>query len=394
MAHIETRTLSDGKKSYKVRYIDPDGYEKARTFRRKALADDFLAEVSHTVRAGSYVDPSAGRVTVRSYLEQWRTQQSHHKSKTADTVARRFRTMVYPYIGNHRLAQVKASTVRTWQTQLMAHPYATATIHSVRGTVAGAFNDAVLDRLIAANPFDNVRAPTVTRDQVVPRTVDQVRAGELALPDKFEHYRAVITVDAGTGLRFSELFGLTVDRINFLRREIRVDRQLVGRSGPTPIFGPPKSAASSRTIPIAEATCDRIAAHLARYPTRPGLGLWRDSSPDRDKPIEHAGLVFTTGRGSPVNQDVWKTAWDYARAAMDLGPGDGLHQLRHFYASLLIAEGLNVREVQERLGHASAQETLDTYAHLFPGSDDRTRDAIQRALGGNATALVETDPGT
>jgi integrase len=390
MAHIETRTLGNGKKSYKVRYIDPDGRERARSFRRKAQADDFALEVAHTVRAGSYVDPGAGRVTVRQYLEQWRTQQAQHRPRTADTTARRFRTMVYPLLGDRPIAQVKPSTIRTWQAQLVER-YATATIASVRGTVAGAFNDAVLDRLIPSNPFDNVKAPDIIRDRVVPRTVEQIRAGERALPDRFDRYRAVIPFSAGTGLRFGELFGLTVDRVNFLRSEVTVDRQLVARRGAVPIFGPPKTDASERTIPIARSTRDRLAAHLARYPARPGTGWWRTGDAGRDEPLEHPGLIFVTGRGTPVVQDLWLPPWKHARAAMGLGAGDGLHQLRHFYASLLIAEGLNVKEVQERLGHASAQETLDTYAHLFPGSDDRTRAAIERTLGTHESGAAPKD---
>ena len=61
--------------------------------------------------------------------------------------------------------------------------------------------------------------------------------------------------------------------------------------------------------------------------------------------------------------------------------GTGLHELRHFYASLLIRHGESVKTVQRRLGHATAAETLDTYAHLWPDSDDRTREAIDSVLG-------------
>ncbi len=57
------------------------------------------------------------------------------------------------------------------------------------------------------------------------------------------------------------------------------------------------------------------------------------------------------------------------------------HSLRHYYASLLIRHGESVKVVQERLGHASASETLDTYSHLWPDSDDRTREAIDGVLG-------------
>ena len=58
-----------------------------------------------------------------------------------------------------------------------------------------------------------------------------------------------------------------------------------------------------------------------------------------------------------------------------------MHALRHYYASLLIRYGESVKTVQVRLGHASAAETLDTYSHLWPDSDDRTRAAIDSVLG-------------
>ncbi len=58
-----------------------------------------------------------------------------------------------------------------------------------------------------------------------------------------------------------------------------------------------------------------------------------------------------------------------------------MHELRHYYASLLIRHGESVKTVQRRLGHATAAETLDTYSHLWPDSDDRTRDAIDAVLG-------------
>ena len=64
------------------------------------------------------------------------------------------------------------------------------------------------------------------------------------------------------------------------------------------------------------------------------------------------------------------------------------HALRHHYASLLIRFGESVKTVQARLGHASAAETLDTYSHLWPDSDDRTREAVDSALGVGAGAVV------
>ena len=66
--------------------------------------------------------------------------------------------------------------------------------------------------------------------------------------------------------------------------------------------------------------------------------------------------------------------------------GTGFHALRHFYASLLIRHGESVKTVQARLGHASAVETLNTYSHLWPDSDDRTREAVDSVFGGGSQA--------
>lgn len=370
MAHIQPRRTARGT-SYRVRYVDPDGREKSRTFHRKAAAADFAAETEHRIRAGSYVDPAAGRVTVHDYLEQWRGEQAHHRPSTARNYADRFRTMVYPYLGHMPLARVKPSTVRSWQRQLVDKPYAAGNIQVVRGMVAGAFRDAVRDRLLSSSPFDGVKAPEQHKEQVVPLTVTQVATCANTITHR---YQALVWTAAGTGMRRSELWGLTVDRVDFLRKTVRVDRQLVGRTRDgAPIFGPPKSKAGVRTIPIGHATIDELAAHLAKYPPGPH------------------GLVFTTRTGRPISPGTWADAWHRARAAAGMGAGDGLHQLRHFYASLLIAAGRPVNEVQERLGHATAQETLDMYAHLFEGHEDGTRAAVDAALRNDENGATPKD---
>jgi integrase len=73
------------------------------------------------------------------------------------------------------------------------------------------------------------------------------------------------------------------------------------------------------------------------------------------------------------------------KAAM-LPEGTGFHELRHYYASLLIDKGASVKTIQARLGHKSALETLDTYGHLWPDSEDQTRKAVDEALGGLAAS--------
>ena len=88
---------------------------------------------------------------------------------------------------------------------------------------------------------------------------------------------------AGTGVRISEALGLTVDRINFLKRQVRIDRQLIRDRGPVPEWGPVKDRhGRARTIPLAQPTLDTLSAHIAQYGTGPrGTGLHRSPGKGR-----------------------------------------------------------------------------------------------------------------
>lgn len=364
MPHIQRRKGQRGV-TYRVRYLDPDGHERSRSFKRKADAEDFATSVRHEIRSGTYVDPRAGEQSVQAYLEAWRAQQAHHRPKTAASTRTRFRTMVYPFIGDLPIVSLRPSTIRQWQADLLATGrYSPSTVRGVRGQVAGAFEDALRDRLLSSSPFEGVKAPEVVREEIIPLTVAQVRAGERATADR---YRALVTLVAGTGLRASEAWGLTRDRLDLDGAAVRVNRQLVGRVGPEPVFGPPKSRASVRSVPLPRHVVEALGKHLANYPAEP-----------------HE-LVFRTARGTPLTRTVWGKAWRPATGggparAMGLAEGAGLHQLRHFYASLLIARGRSPKEVQERLGHATLEETLKTYVHLWASADQGTRDAIDAAF--------------
>jgi integrase len=94
-------------------------------------------------------------------------------------------------------------------------------------------------------------------------------------------------------------------------------------------------------------------------------------------------------RGAPIQQHPFSVVWASARDAADVPSWATPHDLRHYYASLLIRSGASVKVVQSRLGHASAKTTLDTYGHLFPDEEDRTRDAVDTAFGAKTLTTLE-----
>jgi integrase len=129
--------------------------------------------------------------------------------------------------------------------------------------VSGIFRAAVRDRLIVANPCDGTRLPKTTPSRVEPLPVETVHALAVAVPAR---YRALVILAAGSGMRQGECLGLTGDRLDFLRRVVHVDRQLVTVTGRPSFLTAPKTAASVRKIPLPQVVLDALAAHLGAFP--------------------------------------------------------------------------------------------------------------------------------
>jgi integrase len=177
-----------------------------------------------------------------------------------------------------------------------------------------------------------------------------------------ERYRCLIVLGAGSGIRVAEALGVTSDRIDWPRLTIKVDRQLLRVSGEAPVFGPVKDKKNRpRTIPLSDEVMAALVEHVRTF----GLG-------PKD-------LIVTNDNSEPIRRSTFADIW--ARVARPLGMevGEGFHQLRHFYASVLIHGGADIVLVQKMLGHASL-ETTQIYSHLFPNSADTVRAAVDRAM--------------
>jgi integrase len=233
------------------------------------------------------------------------------------------------------------------------------------------------DRLIGRTPCDGIRLPAIPRRQVFIPDAAGVDAVAGFLPPR---YRVVPQAAARTGLRPSEMLGLEVDCIDFLRREVRVRQQLVTSpaAGNAAYLAPPKTPQSDRTVPVTAATIELFAGHLAKFPV---TEIEVEDRTDPRKPVRRpARLVFISSRGHPVKRSVWSGVWAPAARKAGFPSHTGLHCCRHLFASALIRYGESVKTVQHLLGHSSAAITLNVYAHLWPDVDDRARLAIEAAF--------------
>lgn len=363
---------------WEVRWRTPDGRSRRRQFRRRTDADAWAATVEADKLRGAYIDPRA-TTTFRAYAEQWRATQVH-RATTATRVEGALRLHAYPAFGHRHLSAVLPSHVQGWVAAL-ARTLAASTVAVVHGIVAAVFAAAVRDRLIASSPCAGTSLPARHRTQVTPLTATQVAAVAAAAPPWLG---GLVTVAAATGLRLGEALGVTVDRSGLApptaRPVLRVDRQLIRLPGVPPYLGPVKRPASRRAIPLPAVAASALAAHLAACPARTVEVGCRDEASRAW--VETVELVFARADGSPLRRGQVYRGWRAACTAAGLPEGARFHDLRHFYASLLIDAGESAKVVQARLGHASAAETWDTYVHLWPESEDRTRAAVDAVLGG------------
>lgn len=183
---------------------------------------------------------------------------------------------------------------------------------------------------------------------------------------------------AGCGLRQGEIFGLAVDSITFLSRAVLVRKQLRLVENQV-VLAPPKGG-NEPEVPLPDVVSLALADHIQRFGTSTLTLPWREPAGEK---LE-ATLLFTNrDRGTFTRAYFTYNAWKPALrgAGLERSRENGMHALRHHYASVLLENGVSIRAVSEYLGHHDPGFTLRTYAHLMPESEDRARAAIDAGLG-------------
>lgn len=340
---------------WRARYRDPDGREHARHFRLRKDAQQWVSVNQTALGRGDWIDPRKV-ATFQEFAEVWRAGQ-HWRPATAKAQLSALRAHLYPRFGAQPLHAIRTSEVQTF-VRALAHERGAGTVRNVVKVGRAVYSAAVADGLVARSPFAAVKAPRYDPVVTIPSGAE-VAALTAAAPAQ---WRIAVALGAMAGLRTGEALGLSVDRVDFLRRQLRVDRQLVDPAGGGVRFAPPKSARGDRTVPIAERLVDELAAHVAEFGTSsPWLPV-----------VDEFGLPFTRPR--------WSVTWSAVRAGA--GVDTRFHDLRHRFASTLLSADppVPIPAVAAALGDTETV-LLRTYAHVLEGDDDRVRAALHQAFG-------------
>ena len=352
MASIEHRQIR-GQERFLVRYRDPSGKQKARTFVSEKAAVDYEAEVRTDMRRGAYLDPQAGQMKVAPWSEKWISAQGHLKPSTRTRYRGLLKVQILAKWGGCSLHDVDFLEVQGWVSDLTSSGLSGSTVRQAHRVFSLLMETAVRSKRLSSNPAIGVKLPRAGKPEKTFLTHEQVTA----LADAAGEWRTVILVLAFCGLRWGELAALRVGRVDTMRRRINVAESVTEPDGKL-VWGDPKNH-QRRSVPIPRFLVDELDALKA------GKG-------PKD-------LMFTGARGGVLrNGNFRRDVFNPAAVKAGL---DGLtpHELRHTAASLAISSGANVKAVQRMLGHASAAMTLDVYAGLFDDDLDGLADRMDEA---------------
>ncbi|MCA9879549.1 MAG: site-specific integrase [Thermomicrobiales bacterium] len=374
---IQARPSTDGKRTnYRVRWETrgPDGQRKhhSKTFRKKKDAEDYLTDIQKEVNDGTHVTPS--KETVAAYLDRWVAASAPGWAEaTLGQYRSIIRARIAPEIGEIPLAQLGAITVQTYYAALTAR-YAPATVRGTHAVLDAALARAVTWRLIARNPADDATLPAIPRPAPTVWTSDE--SADFLTATKDHRFGPLWRLALDSGMRIGELLALTWRDVDLTTATVTVRRTLTRDANARLKLGEiPKTRASRRSIIIGPASVAALRSYRAKQAQR--RLLLGQAWPTHN-------LVFDRGDGLPMDPNVVRSSFRRALARNSTLPEITLHGLRHTMATLMMAAGVNPKIVQERLGHASIQMTLDRYSHVTITMQSDAAALLDVLLGGDA----------
>jgi len=333
--------------------------QRTTTFRgtekqaRKALAG-FVARVESGSERGS-------DTTVAELMDAWLEFATDKVSlNTLQGYRSKARHRIVPELGTIPLRKLSGPDLERWYRRLL-HDAGLAPSHvrQIHAIVHNALAHAVRWGWLPVNPADAARPPSVPKREIRPPEVGHVLAAvEAAAPE----FGVFVRLSAAAGSRRGEVTALRWRDVDLDAGELVFEHSAFKHPDTGEICLKDTKGHANRRIALDDATVDALRQHL--------LGLEEVARAFRVELGDDAFLFSPEPDGSrPWDPYHWTTAWRRLREKLHLPPTTRLHDLRHFAATHLLADGVDVKTVAGRLGHANAATTLNIYGHFVPAAD-------------------------
>jgi len=319
-----------------------------------------LNEAISEVNRGLVYDDKG--ITVERHIEDWlAASKSSVRISTWERYEQICRKHIVPEVGHLKLRNLTPMIVQDlYQEKLKV--LSPRTVIYIHVTLHRALSLAVRWNLVPRNVTDLVDAPRVLKKQIMPLTDEEVNT--LFETVRGNPLEALYILGVTSGLRKGELLGLKWNDINFDTRTLQVKRSL-SQTKEGPMFVPPKTAKSRRSIGLSRIAIDALRRHK----------LVQDEQ-KRTWTLDY-DLVFPNDVGEPRrSRNVINRCFERVKKKANL-PDIRFHDLRHTCATLLFTKGVHPKIVQEMLGHSSISITLDTYSHVLPNMQSEAVRAME-----------------
>ena len=316
-------------------------------------------------------------MTVGEWLNVWKQEYTNDvKESTTYVYQKNVDMYIVPYIGAVKLKALTAPMIQELYNQLLkpetddVRPLSAKSVRNVHGVLHKALQQAVLLGYIRSNPADACKLPKAAKKDIAP--LDETHIADFLKAIQGHPHEYLYKITMFTGLRESEVLGLTWDCVDFQSGTLLVKQQLrrQQQKGGTYYFTSTKNN-KVRTLVLAPSVLQLFRKQKLQQ------GFQRLNAGDL---WEERDLVFTNQTGGVLS---YRTVYDcFKRIMVKIGsPSTRFHDLRHTYAVLAIKSGDDIKTVQENLGHATAAFTLDVYGHVTAqmrkDSADRMEQMIQ-----------------
>jgi integrase len=345
---------------FQADHTDQQRKRHAKLFKKEKDAKAWLATVVVEVKDGIHT-PERDSITVSGAARLWldRGRMQNLERSTLNQYENHVEHHINPLLGGMKLAHLSVPKVEKFKDEMLtkaSRPMARKVLVSLKSILS----DAMRRGLVAQNVALSVKVETKKREKrklVVGRDIPSKAEINSIFTAAHGRWRPLLIVAALTGLRASELRGLSWASADFERCVIHVRQRADLWSN----MGPPKSEAGDREVPMTPMVVNV-------------LKEWKLACPKGE-----LDLVFPNGAGRVESHaNICNRGWYPIQIAARITymdgttakPKYGLHALRHFYASWAIEQGFSPKRLQTLLGHSSIQMTFDTYGHLFPSLED------------------------
>ena len=374
------RVLKDGESqrangTYDYRYTDI--HTKRRCIYAKSLTELRKKEDELRRDMADGIDYAAGEMTVAELVDRYMNLKRGLKQNSLRSYGSAVKRIHADPFGQKPIKTVKLSDAKGWLVFLHDGGIKQNTIGVLQSVVRPAFEMAVDDDIIRKNPFKFKLSDVVPKDAYVrdALTKEQQERYLQFVQDCGGNYYDDIVILLGTGLRVSELYGLTRADIDFDRRCIHVRRQLC-RTAEKPYFvTPPKTKSGIRNVPMTDAVYMAL-MRVVKGRTSPKVELLVDG---------HSGFLFLDKSGMPKVSMHLENYMRGLQARFEKAYGKPVpritpHVLRHTFCTNVQQAGLDVKSLQYLMGHSNASVTLDVYTHSSFDSVERSFEQIASSL--------------